>query len=83
MFYDHPANTLPPLKPARIATVLLTAILLPPFVVLAIAPMLLMLVPVAFVAIPFMIPAFFGAAHSSQAECQRVRAWRGALVPQA
>ena len=81
MFYDQPANS-QPVNFARLGAVLLTVILLPPFVALAIVPMLFMLVPVAFVVIPFMIPAFFGAAHSNQVESHRIRAWRGALAPQ-
>jgi len=41
---------------AGIATI--AAILVPPFVMLAIAPMLLIVAPVALIAIPFMLSAF-------------------------
>jgi hypothetical protein len=41
------------------------AILIPAFVVLALAPMLLVLTPVAFVALPFMLAAFAGEAGES------------------
>jgi hypothetical protein len=41
-------------------------LMVPPFVVLAIAPMLLMLAPVALVAIPFMLSAFAGEAREVQ-----------------
>jgi hypothetical protein len=53
-----------------------SVILLPPFVALAIGPMLLLLLPVALVAIPIMIPAFFGGARSNQVETVRIRSWR-------
>lgn len=49
-------------------------IMVPPFVVLAIAPMLLVLAPVALVAIPFMISAFAGEAREVQPATRRVRA---------
>lgn len=57
---------------AVIGTVAL--IMVPPFVVLAIAPMLLVLAPVALVAIPFMISAFAGEAREVQPSPRRVRA---------
>jgi hypothetical protein len=46
----------------RVMLGVLAIIAIPPFVILAIAPMLLMLAPVALVAIPFMITAFAGEA---------------------
>ena len=49
-------------------------VMVPPFVVLAIAPMVLMLLPVAFVAIPFMLSAFAGEAREVQPLPRRVRA---------
>jgi hypothetical protein len=49
-------------------------IMVPPFVVLAMAPILLMLSPVALVAIPFMISAFAGEAREVQPTPRRVRA---------
>jgi hypothetical protein len=58
----------------------LTIILLPPFVTLAVAPMMLMLVPIALVAIPVMIQAFFGAAYANRQESQHLQAWRPALA---
>lgn len=39
---------------------LMALVLIPPFVVLVVAPLLLMLLPVAFVALPFMLCAFAG-----------------------
>jgi hypothetical protein len=46
----------------------------PPFVLLALVPMLLMLAPVALVAIPFMVCAFAGEASEARASSQRSRA---------
>lgn len=51
-----------------------SAIMLPPFVVLAIAPMVLVLVPVAIVAIPFMLYAFAGEAREVVAPPRRLPA---------
>jgi hypothetical protein len=53
-------------------------IMVPPFVMLAIAPMLLVLAPVALVAIPFMLSAFAGEAREVQPLPRRVRALRHA-----
>jgi hypothetical protein len=44
----------------------IAVVAVPPFVILAIAPMLLMLAPVALVAIPFMITAFAGEASQAR-----------------
>lgn len=49
-------------------------VMVPPFVVLAIAPMVLMLAPVALVAIPFMLSAFAGEAREVQPMPRRLRA---------
>ena len=52
----------------------IAGVLLPPFVVLAIAPMVLMLLPVALIAIPFVLSAFAGEAREVQPMSQgRVR----------
>ncbi|HKU44339.1 MAG TPA: hypothetical protein VJR89_39540 [Polyangiales bacterium] len=52
----------------------LAFVMVPPFVVLAVAPMLLMLLPVAFVGIPFLVGAFANEAIDLQPEPKRVRA---------
>src|SRR5262249_49227798 len=82
MFYDQAANDGRPFSLYRLTTSLATMLLLPHFIALAIAPMLLMLVPVAFVAIPFMIPAFFSGARSTRFEFQPVPVWRSAFAMQ-
>lgn len=51
----------------------LAVVMVPPFVILAIAPMLLVLAPVALVAIPFMLSAFAGEAREVQPLPRRVR----------
>jgi hypothetical protein len=51
-------------------------ILVPPFVMLAVAPMLLVLAPVALIAIPFMLSAFAGEAREVVAVPRRLHALR-------
>ena len=76
MFYDQSARSGEPLTLPRVAMAAASLLLLPPFIMLAIVPMLLFLLPVALVAIPVMIPAFFGGAHTTQIEVVRMRSWR-------
>jgi len=57
----------------------ITVVMVPPFVMLAIAPMMLMLAPVAIVAIPFVVAAFAGEAREVQPLPKRVRALRHAV----
>ena len=87
MFYDESAKGRPwptaagmRASTVRGAAVLGAAVLVPPFIALAVAPMLLMLLPVAFVAIPFMVPAFFGGAHANRSESIRNRKWPTELL---
>lgn len=61
---------------SRVAAAVAALLLLPPFIALAVAPMLLLLVPVAIVGIPFMIPAFFSGTLSSRVELRRIESWR-------
>ena len=58
-------------RPGRVAATIAGLILLPPFMMLALAPMMLFMLPVAVVAIPFMIPAFFSGSLEARAEIQR------------
>jgi hypothetical protein len=64
---------------ARFIMGIIAAIMIPPFVVLAIAPMLLVLVPVALIAIPFMLSAFAGEAREVTVAPRRLAALRHAL----
>lgn len=51
----------------------ISLVMVPPFVMLAVAPMLLMLAPVALVAIPFILAAFAGEAREVTPLPRRVR----------
>jgi hypothetical protein len=55
-------------------------VLLLPFTLLALAPMLLFLVPVAIVGIPFMIPAFVTGMAAFRSESRRMRSTRPQLA---
>ena len=61
---------------ARFMIGTVAAILVPPFIVLAVAPMLLFMVPVAIVGIPFVLSAFAGEAREVVAPPHRLRALR-------
>jgi hypothetical protein len=63
---------------ARFLVGTLAAIMIPPFVVLAIAPMLLLLLPVALCAIPFMLSAFAGEAREVPVAPRRLAVLRPA-----
>jgi hypothetical protein len=52
----------------------------PVFVAIAAAPMLLMLLPVAFAGLPFLLFAFLSGASGTRYETKRIETWRG--VPQ-
>jgi hypothetical protein len=60
----------------RAAVVLATVLLVTPFVAFALAPVLLLLVPLTFIAIPFMILAFLPGAAENHSESLRIRARR-------
>ena len=74
-------------SPSRSASVLraiasvAAILLLPPFVVLAVAPMLLMLVPVALIGIPFIVPAMLSGSLAARAEDRQRASWRPAAHP--
>lgn len=53
-------------------------VLVPPFAALAFAPMLLLLAPLALIALPFMVAAFFTGAADHHMETRRIHAWRPA-----
>jgi hypothetical protein len=63
----------------RFAMTAIATVLIPPFVVLAIAPMLLILAPVALIAIPFMLSAFAGEASEVSPSPRRLRALHHAI----
>jgi hypothetical protein len=57
----------------RVLFATISLVMVPPFVMLAVAPMLLMLAPVALVAIPFILAAFAGEAREVTPLPHRVR----------
>jgi hypothetical protein len=63
---------------ARFIFGVVASILVPPFVMLAVAPMLLVLAPVALIAIPFMLSAFATEVREVPAAPRRVRELRHA-----
>ena len=64
----------------RGASVLATILLVTPFVAFALAPVLLLLMPLAFIAIPFMVLAFWPGAAENHMETRRIRAWQPAVL---
>jgi len=65
----------------RIVGSLTAALLLPPFIVLAIAPMLLLLTPVAMVGVPFIIPALFSGSLAALRFERRRAGWKPMARP--
>jgi len=63
----------------RTTFAVITVVMVPPFVMLAVAPMLLMLAPVAIVAIPFVVAAFAGQAREVQPLPRRLPALKHAV----
>jgi hypothetical protein len=63
----------------RTIATLATVLLLPPFVVLAVAPMLLLLAPVALIGIPFIIPAMLSGSLAARSEDLQRASWRPPL----
>jgi hypothetical protein len=68
MNQDHGARSGRLFGILRVASIWASVLLLPPFFLLAMAPMLLLLVPVAIVAIPFIIPAMFSGSWTTLAD---------------
>jgi hypothetical protein len=60
----------------RVITTIAAIVLIPPFVVLAIAPMLLLLLPVALIGIPFIIPAMLSGSLAAREEDIQRASWR-------
>jgi hypothetical protein len=52
----------------RALIALLAVLLVPPFIVLAVAPMLLLLLPVALIGIPFIVPAMLSSSLAARTE---------------
>ena len=60
----------------RLVAGTIAAVLIPPFVMLAVAPMLLFMIPVAICGIPFVLSAFAGEAREVRVVPRRLPALR-------
>lgn len=93
MFYDESAKVRLPMgksakrarrtKRLRFTMTGIMIVLLPPFLMLAIAPIMVMSVPIALVLLPFMIAAFLSSAHATRWQPRLIRvehlpAWKPA-----
>lgn len=69
----------------RVAATIMAVILLPPFIALAVLPMLLFMAPVALIGIPFIIPALITGSLAAREEEKQRASWRPpvpAMLPQ-
>lgn len=64
----------------RVAVTIVTALLLPPFLLLAVAPMMLLLAPVALIGIPFIVPALVSVSLAARSEDKQRASWRPPLA---
>jgi hypothetical protein len=60
----------------RVCTTVTAVLLLPPFIALAVFPMLLLLAPVALIGVPFIIPALLTGSLAARSEDQVRASWR-------
>jgi hypothetical protein len=60
----------------RWVTTILAVLLLPPFIALAVFPMLLLLAPVALIGVPFIIPALVTGSLAARSEDKLRASWR-------
>jgi hypothetical protein len=60
----------------RVTATIATVLLLPPFIALAVLPMLLLLAPVALICIPFLVPAMLSGTLAARSEDIQRASWR-------
>lgn len=60
----------------RISMTIVAVLLLPPFIALAVLPMLLLLAPVALIGVPFIIPALLTGSLAARSEDKVRASWR-------
>lgn len=60
----------------RISMTIAAVVLLPPFIALAVLPMLLLLAPVALIGVPFIIPALLTGSLAARSEDKVRASWR-------
>jgi hypothetical protein len=76
MFGPH--DSLSTTRGVRFAGIRVVVLLAPAFAALAVAPMLLMLLPLAFAGLPFLLVTFLGGASRHRFETRRIQAWNAA-----
>ena len=62
----------------RVTATIVTVLLVPPFIALAVLPMLLLLAPVALICIPFIVPAMLSGSLAARSEDIQRASWRPA-----
>ena len=65
----------------RVSATIATVLLLPPFIALAVLPMLLLLAPVALICIPFIVPAMLSGSLAARTEDIQRASWRPEAHP--
>jgi len=63
-------------RAVRISMTIVAVLLLPPFIALAVLPMLLLLAPVALIGVPFIIPALLTGSLAARSEDKVRASWR-------
>lgn len=77
MFGPH--DSLSFTRGVRFTAVRVVMLLAPVFAALAVAPMLLILLPLAFAGLPFLLVTFLGGASQHHFETKRIQAWSAAV----
>ena len=65
----------------RVIATIATVVLLPPFLILAVAPMLLLMLPVALIGIPFIVPAMLSGSLAAREDDRARASWRAPARP--
>jgi hypothetical protein len=65
----------------RVSATVAAVVLLPPFIALAVLPMLLLLAPLTLICIPFMVPAMLSGSLAAREEDIQRASWRPAPHP--
>lgn len=67
----------------RTLAIIASVLLVPPFIALAVVPMLLLLLPVALICIPFIVPAMLSGSLAARSEDRQRASWRPPAQPRA
>ncbi len=79
MFGPHDSLSLT--RGVRFAGIRVALVLVPAVAALAVAPMLLMLLPLAFAGLPFLLFTFLGGASRHRFETKQIQAWSASVQP--